>query len=152
VIGNRLCIGAVAWRPDDVSELYTVSRGVDPNQLGLRTVPLWSGLNHVAVDILDFTDRPWVQPLLWRAPVWCYALYIVLARSARRRRRAVYLLPALLPLAIQITILAVNPAQDARYMFPALMYVVLVLPLVAERRRVALGGDSLAEVLTSRES
>ena len=131
VARNRLCVGAVAYRPDNEGALYTVSRGIDQNPDGLRTVPISDRLHERAVSLLDRLDENDVQSWAWRAPGWIYLAYVVFAVVAVKRRRWILLLPVL-PLAmLQLSVLPVNPAQDARYMFPGLILAVLLLPGLA---------------------
>jgi hypothetical protein len=128
VVRNRLCVGAVAFRPDNTHTLYTVSRGVDANPDGLRTVPISGALHDRAVSVLDRLDENDLQSWAWRAPGWMYLADIVFIVVAWTRRRWVLLLPVL-PLAmLQLSVFPVNPAQDARYVFPGLILAVLLLP------------------------
>lgn len=136
VAGNRLCVGAIAFRPDTVGVLYAVSTGVDPNDLGLRTEPLVDGLHDLAVDLLRGAARPRWQWVLWRAPTWIYAAWGSLIVAAIRFRRPLLLLPGLPLIALQFSVFVVNPAQDARYMFAGLLAGVLLLPLATARRPV----------------
>jgi hypothetical protein len=122
-------VSALAWRPDPVGELYSVSRGIDDNNLGLRTVPVSDGLHEAAIEALDLTDEPGVQWLLWRAPPWIYLAYAVFGVKAWRRRRWLDLLPVLPLLVLQVTVAPLNTAPDARFMFFGLMLAVLLLPL-----------------------
>jgi hypothetical protein len=131
VARNRLCLGAVAFRPDNEGTLYTVSRGIDPNSEGLRTVPIVDSFNDRARSVLDRLDENSLQSWFWRAPGWIYLADVVLVFVAVRRRRWILLLPAL-PLAmLQLSVFPVNPAQDARYMFPGLILAVMLLPAVS---------------------
>ena len=126
---NRLCVGGIAWRPTDRGVLYTVSRGIDENRLGLETRALLPALTEPARDLLDAFDRPSIQWIAWRAPTWIYLAYVVVGLTAWRRRMPSLALP-LLPLAcLQLSVVALNPAQDARYMLPAELLAILVLPL-----------------------
>jgi hypothetical protein len=131
VARNRLCVGAVAFRPDNQGTLYTVSRGIDQNDQGLRTVPMSSWLNERGRSLLDHLDEPSVQSWVWRAPGWIYLADLVLVVVAVRRRRSILLLPALPLLMLQLSVFPVNPAQDARYMFPGLVLAVLLLPAIS---------------------
>jgi hypothetical protein len=135
VLGNRSCVGAVAWRPDGTGVLYTVSRGIDPNGFGLATTPVVDGWNEVAIDVLDALDDPSVQWLAWRAPGWLYVTYAVVGLAAWRRRRPAILLPLAVPVALQLSVAALNPAQDARYLMAGLVGAWLLLPLGAVRER-----------------
>lgn len=133
VIGNRSCVGAVAWRPDGTGTLYTVSRGIDPNGFGLATTPLVDSWNRAAVDVLDALDDTSVQWLAWRAPGWLYLAYAAVGVAAWRRRRPWLLLPFAVPVALQLSVAALNPAQDARYLMAGLLSAWLLLPLAAAR-------------------
>lgn len=133
VLGNRLCVGAIAWRPVPSGSLYTVGRGVDPNDYGLETVPVVRAANQVALDLLDVSDEASVQWLAWRAPPWIYVAYVLVGVAAWRRRQLVLLL-AVAPLAAQqLSVLPLNPAQDARYMIFSLVYAVMLLPFALSR-------------------
>lgn len=140
---NRLCVGSVAWRPDSHGVLYTVSRGIDPNGFGLRTVPVVGWWNDVGVDVLDVLDRDGVQPFVWRAPGWLYAAYAAVGVTAWRRRRPLLLLPLALPAAQQLAVAVLNPAQDARYLMAGLIAAWLLLPMAA--LRIARPGESSAD-------
>lgn len=129
VLGNRACVSALAWRPDPVGTLYSVSRGIDENRLGLRTIPASDGLHSVALDVLEATDDGGVQWILWRAPPWIYLAYAVFALKALRRRRWLDMLPVLPLLVLQVTVAPLNTTPDARFMFSGLMLAVLLLPL-----------------------
>jgi hypothetical protein len=77
--------------------------------------------------VLDRLDENDLQSWAWRAPGWIYLAYIAFTVVAVRRRRVLLLLP-LLPLAmLQLTVFMVNPAQDARYMLPGLVFALLLL-------------------------
>jgi hypothetical protein len=144
VMHNRLCIGAIAIRPDThAGVLYTVSRGVDANPMGLRTVPVISALDDPALDVLDALDTPGAHGIAWRAPGWIYAAYVVLLITARRRRQWLLLAPALPLLMLQLSVFPVNPAQDARYMFPGLILAVLVFNVASCRRTESSGDDDV---------
>ena len=129
VLRNRLCVGAIGFRPDGYGVVYTVSRGIDANDFGLRTVPLSDWLRDRGLDAMAWADSPGVRWWAWRAPGWIYLAYGALGLAALRRRDLRLLLPCSLLLALQVTVTAVNPAQDARYMFPGLLFAVLLLPL-----------------------
>lgn len=134
VVSNRLCVGAIAWRPDTVGSVYTVSRGIDSNDFGLRTDPVFEGLDNAARSVIDVTDTPSVEWILWRGPPWIYASWVALGIAALRRRRVVVLLAGLPSLALQISVFPFNPAQDARYMFAGLLLGVLMVCLAAGPR------------------
>jgi len=153
VVANRLCVGAVGWRPDNAGQLYTVSRGIDPNSLGLVTDPMIGGLNDVGRDVLAALDRPWIQWLVWRAPPWIYAAYLVIGVTAWRRRQLPLLLPLLLLASLQLAVTALNAAQDARYMMPGLLLAVLLLPLATvDVRRTIRDGDRSDATLDTDET
>lgn len=134
IVSNRLCAGAIAWRPDPGSVVYSVSRGVDGNPHGLVTDPLVDDLYGVARDVMDATDRPPVQWLLWQAPPWVYLGYTAVAVAAYRRRQVALLAVAAPMLALQGSVLPFAPTSDARYMFAGLIFSALILPTVASHR------------------
>lgn len=155
VVTNRLCVGAIAWRPDNVGAVYTVSRGIDTNEFGLKTEPIVQGLETAARGIIDATDTPSVQWVLWRGPPWIYAGWVALVIAALRRRRPVILLAGLPPLALQLSVFPFNPAQDARYMFAGVLLGVLMLPLAGAAKNLRDEGgpeasESFREVTDSR--
>lgn len=131
VLANRLCVGGVAWQPWADGSVYTVSRGVDPNDLGLRTRPLIPGLEPAAVATIDRMNDPGVQRLVWRGSTWIYLSLAVLAVVAARVRRAALLLAAVPAVALQFSVFVVSPAQDARYMFPGVLLGAMLLPVAA---------------------
>lgn len=141
VLSNRLCVGAIAWRPDTVGSVYTVSRGIDHNSFGLKTKPVVRGLDSVALSVLDATNKPSVQWLLWRGPTWIYAGWLALGWAALRRRQAAMLLAGVPTLALAISVFPFNTAQDARYMFAGVLLGALMIPLAARPQDRQNGGD-----------
>ncbi|HVM05754.1 MAG TPA: DUF6020 family protein [Acidimicrobiales bacterium] len=131
VLANRLCVGAIAWQPWVDGSVFTVSRGIDRNDLGLRTRPLIPGIERAAVATIDRMDDPAVQRLLWRGTTWIYLSLAVLAVTVARLRRASLLLAALPAVALQFSVFLVSPAQDARYMFAGVLLGAMLLPAVA---------------------
>lgn len=129
VLGNHVCIASIAWRPDTVGSMYTVSGGIDPNPYGLATHPLVAGLDDVARRAAAATHG--VQWLTWRGATWIYAGWAALAVAAVRRRRPAVLLAGLAGLALPLAVFPLNPAQDARYMLGGIVIGVLLLPLAA---------------------
>ncbi|CAN5706408.1 hypothetical protein BH18ACT2_BH18ACT2_11870 [soil metagenome] len=129
VLGNRLCVGSVGWRPDSVGRFFTVDRGIPPNPYGLMTDPMVGPLNDAGRTVLELFDRPWIQWLAWRAPLWIAAAYGLVGITAWRRRQPLVALPLLLLVSLQVAITAFNVSQDARYMMPGLLLAVLLLPL-----------------------
>ncbi len=130
MLGHRLCASSVAWRPDPVGFLYTVSAGIDRNDQGLETVPISDGLHRLGRSVLSASEKPPVQWLLWRAPIWIYSAYCVVAFIVWRRRRPMLLLLVVPLAAQQLSVLFVNPAQDARYMMFSFAYAILLMPLL----------------------
>jgi hypothetical protein len=134
VVGHRACAASIAWRPDSiddaVSVLYTVSPGIDANGYGLVTSPVVDGAQDFALASYRLVETRRWQWLTWRAPTWIYAAYIVVGITALRMRDARLVLFVAPLLAQQATVLVLNPAQDARYMFGALVLAVLTLPVI----------------------
>lgn len=139
VVSNRLCVGAIAWRPDTVGSVYTVSRGIDTNSFGLKTMPMVRGMDTVALSILDATNKPSVQWLLWRGPTWIYVGWLALGWAALRRCQGEMLLAGVPSLALALSVFPFNPAQDTRYMFAGVLLGALMIPLApaAQDRRNA---------------
>jgi hypothetical protein len=137
VVGHRVCAGSIAWRPMAVdranSVLYTVSTGIDANDVGLETRPIWERLHRFGIELIEESNEPQREWYLWRAPTWIYLCYAALGFAAVRNRSPRLLLPGSVLLAAQLTVLLVNPAQDARYMMGGLMLAVLLLPIATLR-------------------
>lgn len=131
VLANRLCVGGVAWQPWVDGTAFTVSRGIDRNDLGLGTRPLLPGLERAAVATIERMDDPAIQRLVWRGATWIYVSLAVLAVTVARVRRAALLLAALPGAALQFSVFVVSPAQDARYMFPGVLLGAMLLPVAA---------------------
>ncbi len=133
IIGHRLCAGSIAWRPmavdSGISVLYTVSAGIDPNQWNLETTPAVDTFHEWGLDALREVGRRSREWYLWRAPTWIYASYVALTLAAIRSRRRIGLLCGAPLLAQQLSVIALNPAQDARYMMGAFMLSVMLLPI-----------------------
>jgi len=125
---NRACVSAIAWSPFPVGPTYTVERSVAPNDDGLRLGSVDDDATAAAVDVLDQLDRPELQILFWRAPGWMLVAAASVATAALRDRRWL-VFAVLLPLAaFTLSVAPFNPSQDARYMFPALIYAVMLVP------------------------
>lgn len=139
IAGHRLCAASVAWRPvavdRDLTLLYTVSTGIDPNGDGLATTPLWEPPHRLGLWLIGVVNNPDREWYLWRAPTWIYLCYGALLIAAVRNRSAWLLLPGAALLAQQVGVAVLNPAQDARYMMGSLMLAVLLLPLASVRPR-----------------
>ncbi len=144
VLEQHVCAASIAWRPmsvhDSISVMYTVSAGIDPNDLGLSSDPIVDEANEWAIDVLRlWDDRSW-HWITFRAATWIYPTYAVAAALALRRRSLVWLAPVAPMLAQQASLFVVNPAQDARYMIASLFTAYLLIPglgwlLLAPRRR-----------------
>ena len=142
VVANRLCVGAITWRPDSEGTLYTVSAGVDANPFGLRTRPLVSGLDAAAREVIEATNEPSLQWVLWRGPTWIYAGWAGLLVAGIRRRRPAVLLAGLPGLALPLSVFPFNPAQDARYMFGGVVLGAMLLTLAGSRSGAPAGDDA----------
>ncbi|OIV36391.1 hypothetical protein BIV57_16570 [Mangrovactinospora gilvigrisea] len=77
------------------------------------------------------------QIVVWRGATWCYLGYAAVAGYARRRRSWTALALAAPIAAAQLTVLAANPGQLARYMVVPLFLGILVAPLAAARPKAA---------------
>lgn len=149
VARNRLCVTAIAWHPGVRGDMYTVSRGIDPNDQGLTTIPVISGLNDIAIDVIDLSERH-ASWFLWRGVVWVYLAYAALVVTVVRTRLCAYGLPIVMLIALQLSVMPFNPAQDARYMTGGLVLGGLLIPLATvDRARV---GGRQAATLTEEAS
>ena len=147
VISNRFCAAALAWSPQEKGYIYTLTYGTGPDALagygyGFKTAPVISALRPPGVAMLKWADNRSRTWFTWRAPFWIYLLDGVLLLQVLRFRRLVWLLPAAVPLAQQLNVTALNPSQDARYMFGALLVAMASLPLATLTR--ARGLDPVA--------
>ncbi len=132
---GHLCAASVAWNPvpsdEERRQFETLYYTIVPNEFGLHTAPLSSGLNEVARDVLARTTPPpsaW-QPWLWRGATWIYVC-AVLAIFAAVVRRSAGPLVVLAPLvAQQLSVIAMT-GPHARYMLPAGIAAVMVLPVL----------------------
>jgi hypothetical protein len=73
--------------------------------------------------------------LLWRGVTWAYLSYLVLGFAAWRRRERALLALATLTVGIQLSTLALNATQAARYLAAPLVIGILLLPMLAAARR-----------------
>ncbi|MFG3099341.1 hypothetical protein ACGFZL_02210 [Streptomyces sp. NPDC048182] len=166
VIGARLCRSHIAWSPfpgpaDKAGNTLISYPEVPENLFGwadwnpemrhspyrpeLRIRPLDDGLHDVAYFAFKAGRTTQLQWLLVRGATWCYAAYAVFLAFARRRRSWAPLGMMALPLALQLTVVAANPAPLARYMYGSVFLGILALPLIAEKtRRVTRPGASAA--------
>lgn len=127
-VRNRACVAAIAWSPYPVGPTYTVERSVAPNHDGLIAATVSPELTRMARELLADLDSQPAQSLLWRAPAWMMLAAASVAIAAFRARRAL-VAAVIVPLgAFVLSVAPVVPSQDARYMIPALMFAVLLLP------------------------
>ncbi|MGC9501604.1 DUF6020 family protein [Streptomyces sp. WG7] len=158
MIAARLCRSHIAWSPfpgpaDKAGNTLVSWPSVPKNLFGwadwnpeMRDSPYRSVLqirpvNDQLHDIAFFTWKaskvPQLEWLLFRGAIWCYAAYAVLLVFARRHRSWAPLGLMAVPLALQLTVVAANPAPLARYMFAPMFLGILTLPLIGERLRHA---------------
>lgn len=156
MISARLCRSHIAWSPypgpvDKMGHTLISPPSVPKNLFGwadwnpdmkespyrpiLKIRPLSYKLNDVAYFVWQASKTAQLQWLLFRGAIWCYAAYaIVLAFSRKHRTWAPVALLAV-PLALQLTVVAANPAPLARYMFAPLFLGTLCLPLIGAKPR-----------------
>jgi hypothetical protein len=152
VVHARFCRGSVAWNvlppPWDKARLGRVVVQTPANLYGSANTrvppditknvalqPLNDSLGQLTRTLRAETDRLRYQPLLWRGATWCYIAYLVLVVAALRLRRWDLLAVGSASLANQLTVLAANPAQLFRYMAGPVFIGVMLLALLAVRRR-----------------
>jgi hypothetical protein len=141
LVGNHLCAASSAWNPippdEELAYRQTVWDVVVPNQQGVVSDPLWGDLGTGARRLLDWVGYGTVsQILLWRAATWMYALALLLAVAMIRYRRW-WALWLLVPFAAQAASVIAIAGPHYRYMAPAWIGAVLLLPtgwMLAVRR------------------
>lgn len=156
MISARLCRAHIAWSPfpgpvDKMGHTLISPPSVPKNLFGwaewndevrdspyrpiLKIRPVSWKLNHAAYFVWQASKTPQLQWLLFRGAIWCYAAYaIVLAFSRKHRTWAPVALLAV-PLALQLTVIAANPAPLARYMFAPMFLGIMCLPLIGAHPR-----------------
>lgn len=132
-IRTRACVAAIVWSPVPVGTTYTVERSVAPNDDGLHLDSVDDGATKAAVKVLDALDRPPLQSVFWRPAGWMLLATLSVSMAAWRARRAL-VAACLVPLAaFVVSVAPFNPSQDARYMFPALLLAVMLVPTAWRR-------------------
>ena len=151
VIRGRLCRSSVAWNvlppPADKARFGEVTAQVPDDLYGRTTVlpadvatnlkpqPLNDSLGRLTQTLRVETSTTGYQWWLWRGATWCYIAYLALLVAALRLRRWDLLAVGAASLANQLTVLAANPAQLYRYMAGPIFVGVMLLALLAVRRR-----------------
>ncbi|MFD5582670.1 DUF6020 family protein [Streptomyces sp. NPDC057413] len=156
MIGARLCRSHIAWSPfpgpaDKMGQTLISAPSVPKNLFGwadwnqdikhseyrpvLKIRPLSDSLHKLAFFSWKASKTPQLQWLLWRGATWCYAAYAIFLTFSRRQRSWAPLAMMSIPLALQLTVVAANPAPLARYMFAPLFLGILTLPLIAAKPR-----------------
>jgi hypothetical protein len=151
VIRGRLCRSSVAWKvvppPADKARFGEVTAQVPDDLYGrtrilpadvsahLKPQPLNDALGRLTHSLRVGTGTTGYQWLLWRGATWCYVAYLVLLVAALRLRRWDLLAVGAASLGNQLTVLAANPAQLYRYMAGPIFIGILLVALLAVRRR-----------------
>jgi hypothetical protein len=140
LIGNHLCAAAPAWNPlptpEELDYRQTVWDVVVANPQGVVADPISDRLGARARELLRNVGYGTVsQVLFWRAPTWMYAVTLLLAIGVVRHRRWVVLW-MLVPFAAQTASVIAMVGPHYRYMAPAWIGAVLLLPLAW---RIAVG-------------
>ncbi|MFI6760750.1 hypothetical protein ACIBF5_16615 [Micromonospora sp. NPDC050417] len=146
VLGARFCRSSIAWQPASTGN---VAR--NPNPWSVRTyvqrdplfrasparraaysAPLSQRIGDLAVQLNARTVTP--EWLWWRGASWAYLAYLVVGLVAWRRRDRTVLALAGLSAGNQLSVLAINNMQGARYMFVPYVLGVVLLPLLLTAR------------------
>ncbi|MET9435572.1 DUF6020 family protein [Streptomyces sp. NPDC006551] len=156
MISARLCRSHIAWSPfpgpkELMGHTLISPPAVPKNLFGwadwneevrdspyrplLKIRPLSEQLNDVAYFTWMASKTPQLQWLLFRGAFWCYAAYAVVLAFSRRNRTWTPLALLAIPLALQLTVVAANPAPLARYMFAPMFIGILALPLIGAKPR-----------------
>ncbi|MFC8511401.1 DUF6020 family protein [Streptomyces sp. NPDC057411] len=156
MISARVCRAHIAWSPfpgpvDKMGHTLISPPSVPKNLFGwadwnpemadspyrpiLKIRPLNDQLHDVAFFTWKASKTPQLQWLLFRGAIWCYAAYAVVLAFSRRHRTWAPVALLAIPLALQLTVLAANPAPLARYMFAPMFLGILCLPLIGAKPR-----------------
>ncbi|MFE7410179.1 hypothetical protein [Streptomyces laurentii] len=169
MISARLCRSHIAWSmfpgPADLAGNTMISRpriaddlygwadwnsGIKHSKYRPVLVmrPLSDSLNSAATFVWEASTTPQLQWLLVRGAFWCYAAYTVLLLLARRLRSWAPVAMLAIPLGLQLTVIAANPAPLARYMYAPVFLGILALPLLGAHPRLArrAGGKARREL------
>jgi len=146
VLETRICRGSIAWRPTPAGGLRAnptdwalpIYLDRDPRFQApeVRSVAYSRPLSDRASRVADVLSQRVSEPewLLWRGATWAYLAYLTVGLLAWRRRDRALLALASLSLGNQLSVLAVNNAQAARYMAAPFVLGILLLPLLAAGR------------------
>ncbi|MEY9963951.1 hypothetical protein ABIA33_001985 [Streptacidiphilus sp. MAP12-16] len=164
VLKARLCRGQIAWSPVDgpsnIPGAATVVAGPEmpgglpagwndnfnwsypnaslhgnPYLPALVSHPFSATLRRELVSVYNHSKSSTFQWLFWRGASWCYLTYAVLLWTAFRRRARPVVGLIGVTLGLQLTVLAANPSQLARYMIAPIFIGLMCLPLLSVRRR-----------------
>ncbi|MDG4785410.1 hypothetical protein O7626_05590 [Micromonospora sp. WMMD1102] len=145
VLDARLCRGSIAWRPTPAGGLRAnptawalpiyLERDPRFQRPEVLAVAYSRPLGERTAEVADLLASRVGQPewLLWRGATWAYLAYLTVGLLAWRRRNPALLGLAALSLGNQLSVLAVNNAQAARYMAAPYVLGVLLLPLLGAR-------------------
>lgn len=156
MISARVCRSHIAWSPfpgpvDKMGHTLISPPSVPKNLFGwadwnpemadspyrpiLKIRPLNDTLHDAAFFTWKASKTPQLQWLLFRGAIWCYAAYAVVLAFSRRNRTWAPVALLATPLALQLTVVAANPAPLARYMFAPMFLGILTLPLIGAKPR-----------------
>ncbi|MEU7012347.1 DUF6020 family protein [Streptomyces sp. NPDC046385] len=154
MISARVCRSHIAWSPfpgpvDKMGHTLISPPSVPKNLFGwadwnpemadspyrpiLKIRPLNDTLHDAAFFTWKASKTPQLQWLLFRGAIWCYAAYAVVLAFSRRNRSWAPVALLAIPLALQLTVIAANPAPLARYMFAPMFLGILTLPLIGAK-------------------
>ncbi|KKZ75512.1 DUF6020 family protein [Streptomyces showdoensis] len=166
MIAARVCRSHIAWSPfpgpvDKMGHTLISPPSVPKNLFGwadwnpemadspyrpiLKIRPLNDQLHDAAFFAWKASKTPQLQWLLFRGAIWCYAAYAVVLAFSRRNRTWAPVALLSIPLALQLTVVAANPAPLARYMFAPMFLGILTLPLIGAKPRFGKGSKPQPE-------
>jgi len=148
VLATRWCRGSIAWsvastpglsrNPNPWSAKTYLARDARMAQTPYRSAvvskPLDPTVYRLAQDGMALANRRGLEWLTWRGATLAYVAYAVVGFAAWRRRQPLLLLLVTPVAAVQLSVLAVNNVQAARYMAVPYVLGVLLLPLLFVRR------------------
>lgn len=148
----RLCRGSIGWNPwpappqgrtvkiplTGTKTFFAFPRSriaASPFRGAVHQAPLIAPVHDAAAAWRRATDIRAAEWIAWRGATWAYVSYVAVAVFARRQRSMAFIALAALTLGNQVNVVVNNPSQLVRYMAPALILGVLLLPLAFAQGR-----------------
>lgn len=127
-VKHQIKLTSIVWevvQPED-SHTYTTQRGIDPNNLGLKSNGNTRSYRENVTKFIEFTEQREYNWFLWRAGIQLYIIIGGMVLFLIKRKSILFLstLPALLNTAgLMLTI----PAQHLRYVYSNILIAPIIL-------------------------